>query len=107
MPVERFVDGMFASTGVSYGFSKEDAIALLQGIEPAAALAEMGVTRDKLSLGGAEYFDKVIVHLRKVLNAGVPVPPAVAVQPVEPVPPAPAEDAVRPSPVPPGPSDAP
>jgi hypothetical protein len=63
-PPEQYVDSMLKAMG----FTRNDAVVLLQGVDPRTALAEMGITRDVLSMTGGAYFDRVVEHMTAALN---------------------------------------
>lgn len=90
IPPEKFVDDMLRN---SFGFTREEAIAILgDNIDPRAALAESGITRDALSMRGAAYFDLVLDYMTSALRSGKASAEPAAEPPAEP----PAEPAAEP-----------
>jgi hypothetical protein len=68
-PPEQCVDSILKST---MGMSREEAMGLFEGIDPRKALAEIGITREQLSMAGGLYFDRVTDYMAQALNAPKP-----------------------------------
>jgi hypothetical protein len=64
-PPEQCVDSILKST---MGMSREEAMGLFEGIDPRKALAEIGITREQLSMAGGLYFDRVTDYMAQTLN---------------------------------------